>query len=311
MASSLHKYKIILEELNKKRKLTAYDEDLKEKLNLSPKQIGRILEELRNEFDNIQLEQNKKKKTYKLVKKIDIFLEAFNKHQEIGWLFNMAHEGDPELFKELEQFTQKDKHIYKFKNTPFEDISTFEKKDIFKKLKRAVKYREYVKITDYNNETYDNLKALKLLFIDNNWYLAYVDEEDNLKLARISFIKRVDYASKIGSFQKISVQKHLDFLENNLQNSMTLFGVTPKVAKIKANPNIAKYFKKGMKKFLSSQKFEKELKDGSVIFSVTYTQDLEILPFIQRWLPDLVILSPDELKESYKQKLKKMIEYLD
>ena len=308
--ATLKKYKIILEELNKKRKLTAYDEDLKEKLNLTPKQIGRILEELRNEFDNIQLEKSKKK-TYKLVKKIDIFLEGLNNYQEIGWLFNMAHEGDPELFKELEQFTKKDKHIYKFKNTPFEDISTLEQKDIFKKLKRAVKYREYLKITDYNNETYDNLKALKLLFIDNNWYLAYVNEENQLKLARITFIKRVDYASKIGSFQKNSVQKHLDFLENNLQNSMTLFGVTPKVAKIKANPNIAKYFKKGMKKFLSSQKFEKELKDGSVIFSVTYTQELEVLPFIQRWLPDLIILSPEELKTTYKEKLKKMIEYLD
>jgi len=92
---------------------------------------------------------------------------------------------------------------------------------------------------------------------------------------------------------------------------MTLFGVTPKTAKIKANPNIAKYFKKGMKKFLSSQKFEKELKDGSVIFSVTYTQELEVLPFIQRWLPDLIILSPEELKTTYKEKLKKMIEYLD
>jgi len=65
-----------------------------------------------------------------------------------------------------------------------------------------------------------------------------------------------------------------------------------------------------MKKFLSSQKFIEEKEDGSVIFTLEYTQSLEILPFIQRWLPDLIILSPQDLKEEYLEKLTQTINNL-
>jgi predicted DNA-binding transcriptional regulator YafY len=50
---------------------------------------------------------------------------------------------------------------------------------------------------------------------------------------------------------------------------------------------------------LLSQKFKEKLDDGSIIFTLDYTQPLEILPFIQKWLPHLVILEPQELKEEY------------
>jgi len=264
--STLKKYKIILEEFNSKlyKQLTAYDENLRDRLELSPKQIYRLLKELSDEFDNIVLVDGTKKKTYHLIKPIDLFVEAFDNSDEIGWLFNMAHEGDPEIFKELEQFTNKSKHIYKFKNTPFEDINTLEQKDIFKKLKRAIENREYIKMKNmYNDVIYDNLKALKLLFIDNNWYLAFVDNEEKLRLSRVSFIQRVEYASKINSFQPSSVKKHMEFLDDDLQNAMTLFGVTPKVATLKANGFITRYFENGMKKFLPSQKYKEKLNDGS------------------------------------------------
>ena len=84
---------------------------------------------------------------------------------------------------------------------------------------------------------------------------------------------------------------------------MTLFNKPKKIAKIKAKKNIARYFEDGMKVFLSSQKFLEREEDGSVIFTLEYTQELEILPFIQKWLPDLIILEPQELKDSYLKKL--------
>jgi predicted DNA-binding transcriptional regulator YafY len=34
-----------------------------------------------------------------------------------------------------------------------------------------------------------------------------------------------------------------------------------------------------------------------VRFSIAFTQPLEILPFIKRWAPDLVVLSPQDLRE--------------
>jgi len=62
-----------------------------------------------------------------------------------------------------------------------------------------------------------------------------------------------------------------------------------------------------MKKFLSSQEYQKKLEDGSVLFNVEYTQELEILPFIQKWMPDLIIVEPQSLKDAYIKKLNKTI----
>jgi len=95
----------------------------------------------------------------------------------------------------------------------------------------------------------------------------------------------------------------MKFLDNNIQNSLTLYNAEVKRATIKVTPERAKYFDKGMKKFLSSQKLKEKLDDGSIIFTLEYTQSLEILPFIQKWLPHLIILEPKELKEEYIENL--------
>jgi len=307
---TIQKYMFILEEINKRmdKTITAYDEILIDKLQLSIKQLGRLLDRLESEFDNIILLENTKKKTYKLIKPIDLFVEAFENSNDIGWFFNMAHDADPEIFKELEQFTNTQKHIYKFKNSPFEDVSSLESKLTFKRLKTAVELHEYRDIKFYHNDKiYKNLKCIKLIFIDNNWYIAYINEEEILKFGRVSFIEEVTYSKGKNSYQVNSIKKQEKFIEHDLQNSMTLFDKPLQTAMIKAHKPIAKYFEKDMKKFLSSQKFIEKQSDGSIIFSLKYTQDLEILPFIQRWLPDLEILKPQSLKKSYQKKLQKAI----
>jgi len=307
---TIKKYMFILEEINKRmdKTITAYDEILIDKLQLSTKQLGRLLDRLESEFDNIILLENTKKKTYKLIKPIDLFVEAFENSNDIGWFFNMAHDADPEIFKELEQFTNTQKHIYKFKNSPFEDVSSLESKLTFKRLKTAVELHEYRDIIFYHNDKiYKNLKCIKLIFMDNNWYIAYINEEEILKFGRVSFIEEVTYSKGKNSYQVNSIKKQEKFIEHNLQNSMTLFDKPLQTAMIKAHKPIAKYFEKDMKKFLSSQKFIEKQSDGSIIFTLEYTQELEILPFIQRWLPDLEILGPQSLKKSYKEKLQKAI----
>ena len=76
-----------------------------------------------------------------------------------------------------------------------------------------------------------------------------------------------------------------------------------KIARLKASRIAAKYFYEGMKPFLTSQKFEKILDDGSVVFTLEYTQPIEIMPLIQSWLPNITILEPQELKEQYIKQL--------
>ena len=309
--NTLQKYYFILKEFDKRqdKTLSGYDKVLREELSLSPKQIIRLIRELSCEHDSIVKVEGSKRESYKLIKPLDVVIETFDKSQEIGWLFNMAHDADPEIFKELEEFTKKDKNIYMFKNSPFEDINTIESKQSFQRLKRIIEAREYAKIKFINNDdTYDNLKCLKLVFMDNNWYVAFIDSEEKLRFGRINFIERVDYGTKLEHFHPSSVKKQMQFLES-VQNSMSLYGEEKKVATIQATPFVARYFDKGMKTFLSSQKFQKKLDDGSVIFTLEYTQELEILPFIQKWLPSLIILEPQELKQAYIKKLQQAIDH--
>jgi len=310
-SSTIQTTLFILEEFHKRadNTLDSYDKFLLDELSISTKQLGRWLEDIAN-YENSNIIEIKvgRKKAFKLLKPIDLFVETFENSDDIGWFFNMAHDADPEIFKELEKYTNEHKNIYKFKNTPFEDVSTLEAKETFKMLKRAVQAREYIKIKfNYEDEEHDDLKALKLIFMDNNWYIAYVDEDDLLKFGRISFIEKASYATKATQFKSNSVAKQINFLDKHLQNSMTLYGEKRKTAIIKATPNIAKYFQKDMKIFLSTQKYKKTLDDGSVIFHIDYTQELEILPFVQKWLPDLVILEPQELKDTYKTKLQETL----
>ncbi len=298
------KHKIILEEFERAndKRLTAYSEALISRLNVDAKQRLRLLRELVLKFDSIVELPKKglKRVTFKLIKPVDLFVETFEQTDSIDWFFHMAHDADPEIFKELENYTNKNKNAYKFVNPPFEDIDELKSSGIMKKLEDAVKLKEYRKIKFAGLDTaIDNLRCLKLLFIDSNWYIATVGDDEIVRLGRVSFIEDVAYATNISKFQKASVKKQIKFIDNNIQNSLTLYGVPVKIAKIKVTQQRAKYFDKGMKKFLASQKFQEKLDDGSVIFTLEYTQPLEILPFIQKWLPHLVILEPQELREEY------------
>lgn len=298
----------ILEQFEKRpnQTLDMYDVDIQREFGISPKTVGRLLDQIAEELDSIEVFTQNRRKSYRLIKPVDIFTEAFDHSHEIGWLFNLAQEADPELFSGLEKLTRKNNRIYHIKNSPAEDIKTLEQKEIFKHLKRAVERREYRKITFKGKEhPQDNLKCLKLMFMEGNWYVAYV-EADQLCFGRISFIEKVEYATNASTYQPAGVQKQMDFLET-VQNAMTRYDRLLRSARLQALPPIAKYFERGMKPFLSTQQYEKTLEDGSVIFTLNYTQSIEILPFIQKWLPDMVILSPQELKEKYLKRLNRSI----
>ncbi len=308
--SETERFNILIEEFKKRdnRTIDTSDKILQEKFgDVSSKTVQRTIEKFMLKYNSVIEVKGKRKKTYKLAIPMDIISESFEHFEDIAWLLSMIHDSDPIIFKELEHYIKKDQNIYLFKNTPFEDLTTLESKESFKRLKKIIQARDYAKIKFLNDEQiYDNVKCLKLVFMDNNWYISYIDETDTLLFGRINFIQSVDFATKEGHFQLSTVTKQMKFL-NTVQNSMSLYGQKKKVATLKATPFIAKYFDKDMKLFLSTQKFQKKLEDGSIIFTIEYTQELEIFPFIQKWLPNLIIIEPQELKDIYLKKLEESV----
>ena len=291
---------------NKGREIDSYDEYLQSYLDIGQRQLARELEVLSQNFNNIVSFKKGKKTVYKLIQPIDIINETFKNSFELGFVFEMAKEITPELLNEWNKISKEENKPYIFYNMPYEDIKELEKSKIFQDLLNAIKYQKVIDIIA-DIEEFIQTKPIKILFSEGNWYIAHI-YKDELKITRIQFIKKIKFISK---YQINNLQKYINWLHNEYQNPFSLQAKPKKVAKLKASPNINRYFKKGMKKFFKSQKFIKQENDGSIIFSITYTQELEILPFVQKWLPDIAILEPLELKEAFKTKLKKALEYLN
>lgn len=196
-----------------------------------------------------------------------------------------------------------------------EEFDNEKMNDFYDALTYAIENKLYLKlefIYALPLHTFYEVKPIKVVFINNNWYLAFeyndrVSKKKKYQFGRLAFIKKIEfckdnrYAIK-NRFQQ-NFDSYINFLENDVQNAMTLYNVKPQIATIKALPDVARYFRADMKKILPSQKFLCENSDGSVLFTLSYTQELEILPLIQKWLPDLVILKPKALRQAYVAKL--------
>ena len=299
----------LMERFLTQKEISAYDQALLDEFGCDRKTLERYLNEIEANYVHIITIKKSRKKYWKLIRVSDIFEEFISNTYDLTNLFDLAQSFDPEIFKELEKGTlskiaNSNEQVFLFKNSIMEELKSQKTQLIFKNLKVAIKNHEYRDITyRYDEVMVDkNMKCIKLMFVGNNWYLMAVDEDGALFFRRLSFIERVAYAKKIGYNPK-EVEPYLNFLKT-LQNPMSLYGVVPQVATIRATPKVAKYFEEGMKPLLSSQKFLKKCDDGSILFTLAYTQELEILPAIQRWLPDLIIQEPKDLKEAYQQKLK-------
>jgi predicted DNA-binding transcriptional regulator YafY len=258
--------------------------------------------------------------------KENVLLDAISQKDAINLDYALhlsCQEYSPEVQKTVQKILASNDDTITGHLATFEELRDEKIVKNFDLLKGAIKNREYLKLDILYSSPFQfhDVKPIRLVFLDNNWYLAfeYNDQENGkqiFRLGRVAFINRINFLkenrySGKNTFQKRDIQKYIDWLDKDIQNSMTFYGSKVKTATLKAKKNIAQYFKQGMKKFLSSQTFQEELEDGSVRFTLTYTNELEIMPFIQKWLPDLIILEPQELKEHYKQKLQQTLDNLD
>ncbi len=290
------------------------DAVLLDEFECSYRTLERYLLDIEALYDHVITIKQGRKKVWKLVSVSDVFEEFIKNSDDISNLFLMAREYDPDIFDGLEQSTldkvsKGDENVFLFRNSMMEEIQSDGAKAIFNDLKTAIREHQYRDIHYRNVEENidEDIKPLRLLFMENNWYLAFINNEKKFKLRRLSFMEKVKKRASQGSFQTKDTKSYLEFLKT-MQNPFTLYEKELKIATIKTSPVVAKYFQKDMKKFLSSQVFVEVCEDGGVRFKLTYTQELEILPFIQKWMPDLVIEEPKELKEAYTKKLKNILE---
>lgn len=320
----------LLERLAKGEELYPQSETLQEEMfgktgEAPERALRRYLKEVHELYRHIVLTEKKAKEfsdrkvtVYRVAdrkKDVSEILRFFLENSsDLGWLLQSVHENDPTILNDvhekeaLQAQLRRDADIFLFKSNPFENFEDEEHKKLFNIAKEAVKNREYRNI-DYRypkkEEMLNDCKLLKMIFMNNNWYLAIEDSSDELHFLRFSFIRSIGYSKKVG-YQKKVLEKYDSFFKM-LQNPMTL-NQPFEAARILASEKVAFYFKEGMKPFFPSQKFIRENDDGSVELSINFTQALEILPFIKQWQPDLTILSPESLKTHLIEDLQQSIQ---
>jgi len=315
----------LMQKLYAGEELYPQNERLLEEFGINERTLRRYLEDIHHLYGHILICEKKQK--YLNGKKILVyrtlnpeqdvskilrfFLEESN---ELSWILTLINENNPSLLSKLsisekeviEKSVVEDREIFLFKSNPFENLQNGQAK-LFSTIKSAVKNREYrtIKYHYEKEEILENAKCLKLVFTNNNWYVAVETVLEELRLLRIAFIKEVRYAQRT-TFQPHTLAKYRNYFET-MQNAMSLQGVVLKTAILRSTPRISRYFASDMKPFFTSQKFIEMQNDGSVVFSVDYTQVLEILPFVKQWLPELEILEPKELKDAYAEDLRKAL----
>lgn len=301
----------------KGRELYAQDATLIEELGVDERTLRRYLEEIEDNYNDLIVcdKQNKiiggrKVTVYRTIdssKDIADILSFFinNDAQGMGWLMQLIHANNPLILKgfdddqkrALQRQAKKDRDVVLFRTNPLENLMDPETDKLLRELKSAVKNHEYHNFQyTYNQhiEQLEDLKCLKLIFMKNNWYLATENEEHKFRLLRVAFIDNMRYSKNKETYQKSILDRYDDFFAT-MQNPLSLPFVPKKTAILKAHDRIAIYFKESMKKFLESQTFIREEED-TIVFSVEYTQPLEVLPFIKEWLPDIEIVEPEELR---------------
>jgi predicted DNA-binding transcriptional regulator YafY len=314
MAKNVENICNILKLLHAGRVLIPSDTALQEELGIEVKTLRRYLVDIESCFDGIICEKisrdGKKVDSYRVLNDRHALMDILRSFvgdtgDNFLSLMQLIYEKDPTVFEEYESQYKadiskrlaKEADMIKFYSNPLEDLQNFDSA-IFKELKTSVKERFYKTITveKGEREIYRDAKCLKLLFSKGNWYLAIETDTQELKLIRLSFITSLEHSSKAKfSYQKSVLDKYQNYFDT-FQNPFSI-NTKKQAAILLAAPEIAMYFKSDMKPFFRSQRYIETLSDGSIKFEVSFTQFMEIKPFIKEWSPHISVIEPEELKQ--------------
>lgn len=216
--------------------------------------------------------------------------------------FDISNKFDENTKKFVNKIQKQYSQSYKIKQNPFEKLSL--KRDLLFDIKNAIKNNRYTKIVYESDKKYifDEAKILKIIFAEGNFYIAILTKEElnnGFKFLRLNFISDIKLYSN--SFKK---DIEAEYFIKNFQTLFSSYKEKTYEVILKINPSVKRFFLQ--KKFLSSQKIIENKEYLTLSFEIT--NDMEILPLVKKWLPNIKIISPKTLKDKFNEELKN---YLD
>ena len=160
------------------------------------------------------------------------------------------------------------------------------------KIKNAIKSQN--KIECIYNDKPRNLYPLKILNLDNFWYLINWDlQYKEIRRYHLNTIENVQIQEEQFEFEP-EIIKSFD----NAINAYFEPHITPFAVELYLDKRVAKYFIR--KPINQTQRVIQTYEDESCDIEVMITDFMEIIPIIQSFIPHIGVISPDELGDIIK-----------
>lgn len=176
-------------------------------------------------------------------------------------------------------------------NIGFEDITS--KIEETKKIESAIEQKKSVSfLYEMDGSKHEiTTNPLKLLCFDGFWYLMAFGTKSGI--VKKYYLKNISSLSI--TTQAFFVPKNTEEAVSNAVNIWFDSTVKPFDVRLWADKEIAKYFER--RPISKTQRIVSKDNDGSIEISITITDFGEIMPTIKYWIPNLLVLSPIELKQ--------------
>ncbi|QKJ26152.1 transcriptional regulator, YafY family [Aliarcobacter cibarius] len=195
-----------------------------------------------------------------------------------------------------------DKLFFKFEKELSNQLyskSSVEKIDKFQneliQLENAIENKNIVKCF-YNNK-YREIYPLKILNLEGYWYLIVFEPQDKkIKTFHLNTIKKIEVLNANYKFDKEIVK--------TFDNAITAYYKPenePITVELFIDATVSRYFLR--KPLNPTQRVIKKYDHGSLELEIIITDLMEIIPTIQRYIPFVGIITPDELKIEVKNNI--------
>ncbi len=189
--------------------------------------------------------------------------------------------------------------IDKLKTSVYYSKLDIEKVDLNKLeiLEEAIRNKNKLEIIYEEFEGYESkltdVKSLKIANFEGYWYLLALNYKDEYRRYHIN------------SMKTIKVLEDTFFIDDEFLNKVNKKALNvwydpfkePYLVELYLDKIVTKFFKRAAS---FKPLYIKEENDGSSIVTVEITHDMEILPFILRWIPHVKVLTPERLKNKVK-----------
>lgn len=202
-----------------------------------------------------------------------------------------------ELFPKVDkEFFQKSlTESIKVQGVQYEPVQ--HRKNEFNQLRQAIENHQIIHFTYQKPKEPASDRTLEpyvLLNKNGVWYLIGLEngKEKTFCFSQISFIRVSQERFEVDSY----------FLQEIKQSDSISHGNQLPEVVIKVSAESARYFKR--RALLPNQEIIREIDNGELLISCKNIHEMEIMPIVQYWIPNLTIVSPNELQEKLLSKLK-------